>query len=174
MGRTPFFCNFAERAMTTPQNNDLSSNFPSLALPPAPLRLRRGNGAIEVFDELRRKWLVLTPEEWVRQHFVAFLRGSCGFPGALMANEYSIDLNGMLRRCDTVVFDRRLRPLVICEYKAPSVAITQKVFDQIARYNIVLTAPYLMVSNGLRHYCVRFEGTGYVFLDHIPAYSELQ
>lgn len=154
----------------------ISSHYPALALPAVPLRLRRGaglRGAPEVYDELRRKWLALTPEEWVRQHFVAFLRCEREFPAELIANEYGIDLNGMHRRCDTVVFDKRLRPLVICEYKAPSVAITQKVFDQIARYNIVLSAPYLMVSNGLRHFCVRFQGSGYVFLDHIPAYGEL-
>lgn len=150
--------------------------YPDLNLPPAELALRPGagmRGAPEVYDGLRRKWLALTPEEWVRQHFVAFLCGHRGFPASLVANEYAIALNGMSRRCDTVVFDRRLRPTVICEYKAPSVTVTQKVFDQIARYNMVLEAPYLMVSNGLRHFCARFSGEGYVFLPDVPRFEEI-
>lgn len=150
--------------------------YPSLNLPEPQLQLRPGaglRGAPEVFDPLRRKWLALTPEEWVRQHFVAFLRNHRAFPDALIANEYGLRLNGTLRRCDTVVFDRSLRPKVICEYKAPSVPITQKVFDQIARYNIVLEAPYLMVSNGMRNYCVRFSGQSYTFLPQIPFFSEI-
>ena len=91
-----------------------------------------------------------------------------------MANEISLKLNGTARRCDTVIFDRALRPVAIVEYKAPSVALNQKVFDQIARYNSVLGAPFLIVSNGLRHYCCRYvRGTGYRFLNDIPAYSEM-
>ncbi len=155
---------------------DHIQSLPPLNLPRVELRLRPGagvRGAPEVFDALRGKWLALTPEEWVRQHFVGFLCAHRDFPAALVANEYSIRLHGTKRRCDTVVFDRNLRPRVICEYKAPGVNITQKVFDQIARYNIVLEAPYLMVSNGLRHFCVRFEGAGYVFLPDIPTFSDI-
>lgn len=151
--------------------------FVQLNLPAADLRLRPGTtacGAPEVFDTLRNKWLTLTPEEWVRQHFVSFLQTHRGYPTALMANEFAITLNGTSRRCDTVVFDRRLHPRVICEYKSPSVAITQKVFDQIARYNIVLEAPFLMVSNGLRHYCCQFHGDSYQFLPDIPQFTEIQ
>lgn len=155
---------------------DHIANYPTLSLPPVELLLRGGSGqrgAPEVYDALRRKWLVLTPEEWVRQHFVSFLCTHRGYPGELVANEYAITLNGTRRRCDTVIFDRRLRPMVICEYKATSVSITQKVFDQIARYNMVLEAPYLMVSNGLRHFAVRFSGNGYTFLPQLPRYDEL-
>ncbi len=82
-------------------------------------------------------------------------------------------MNGTLKRCDGLVYDRRLRPLVVMEYKAPHVAITQKVFDQIARYNIVVGAPYLIVSNGMRHYCCRFGSGGYSFLPDIPRYDEM-
>ena len=81
-----------------------------------------------------------TPEEWVRQHFVAWLTGALGYPASLMANEVGLRLNGTLRRCDTIIYDRSLRPLVVVEYKAPSVTISQRVFDQIARYNLVLRA----------------------------------
>lgn len=154
--------------------------FPALNLPPCPeMELRPdpdGSGALRVFDRLRRKWLVVTPEEWVRQHFVAYLIAVKGYPRELIANEISLRLNGTLRRCDTVVFSRTLRPLAIVEYKAPSVAVTQKVFDQIARYNIVLEAPCLIVSNGLRHFCCRFDkqkGT-YAFLREVPSYEELK
>lgn len=160
-----------------PQENIDNFPFPALALPPAPLQLRHSDstkGDFEVFDTLRRKWLVLTPEEWVRQNFVHFLISQLGYPAGLVANEYGIRLNRTLRRCDTVVFDRTLRPAVIVEYKAPSVAITQRVFDQIARYNIVLQSRYLIVSNGLEHYCCRFSGSAYTFRPALPTYSELQ
>ena len=130
-------------------------------------------GGMEIFDVLRRRWVALTPEEWVRQHFVAFLATERGVPAALMGNEVSLKLNGTARRCDTVVFDRTLKPVCIVEYKAPSVAVTQKVFDQIARYNSVLKAPYLIVSNGLSHYCCRYGAQGYAFLPDIPPFAEM-
>lgn len=147
-----------------------------LNLPPFDIALRRdAAGATEVYDPLRRKWVALTPEEWVRQHFVNFLVVGRGFPAELMANEIGLKLNRTSRRCDTVVFDRSLRPLVIVEYKAPSVSLTQKVFDQIARYNIVLNASFLIVSNGLRHYCCRFdcEAGTYAFLRDIPQWNSI-
>lgn len=146
-----------------------------LNLPEFDIRLDRTPEGMKVYDSLRRKWLVLTPEEWVRQHFVNYLVSVKDFPPALIANEISLRFNGMARRCDTVVYDRNLRPLVIVEYKAPEIAITQKVFDQIARYNSVLNAPYLIVSNGMHHYCCRFDSSSgqYSFLHDIPAYGEL-
>lgn len=149
-----------------------------LNLPGFDIRLRRDEdsrrGGSEVYDALRRKWVALTPEEWVRQHFVNYLVSHCGYPAGLMGNEVSLRLNGTLRRCDTVVFSKSLRPVVVIEYKAPDVAITQAVFDQIARYNVVMQSRYLMVSNGMRHYCCRYSADGgYVFLRSIPSYSEL-
>lgn len=148
---------------------------PQLNLPAYDPRLRPDvdslRGGMEIYDPLRRKWVALTPEEWVRQNFVNFLVTERGFPGALMVNEAEIKLNGLSRRCDTVVYDRNLRPRVVVEYKAPTVAITQKVFDQIARYNIVVNADVLIVSNGLRHYCCRFDGTDYTFLRDVPSYD---
>lgn len=128
-----------------------------------------------VYDTLRRKLVALTPEEWVRQHFVNFLVAHLGYPAPLMANEIGIELNNTRRRCDTVVFDREARPLVIVEYKAPDVTITQDVFDQVVRYNMVLQARYLMVSNGLCHDCVRvdYSAKKVEFLAEIPPYGEL-
>ncbi|MBD5219549.1 MAG: type I restriction enzyme HsdR N-terminal domain-containing protein [Muribaculaceae bacterium] len=151
--------------------------FPQLNLPAFGARVRPDadsvRGGLEIYDALRRKWVALTPEEWVRQNFVNFLVAERGYPAALMANEVEIKLNGLSRRCDTVVYDTRLQPRVVVEYKAPSVAITQKVFDQIARYNIVVNAGVLIVSNGLRHYCCRFDGEGYRFLRDVPPYAQL-
>lgn len=151
--------------------------FPQLNLPAFGARVRPDadsvRGGLEIYDALRRKWVALTPEEWVRQNFVNFLVAERGYPSALMANEVEIKLNGLSRRCDTVVYDTRLQPRVVVEYKAPSVAITQKVFDQIARYNIVVNAGVLIVSNGLRHYCCRFDGEGYRFLRDVPPYAQL-
>lgn len=152
-------------------------NFPPLNLPPCDLRVRPDTdsrrGGYEVFDTARRRWVALTPEEWVRQHFVHYLQTALGYPSHYIANEVAIDLNGLSRRSDTVVYDRSLRPVLLVEYKAPSVAVTQKVFDQIARYNIVIGARVLVVSNGLQHYCCRFDGSTYTFLPGIPRYSAL-
>lgn len=129
-----------------------------------------------VFDPLRRRFITLTPEEWVRQHFVRYLISEKGYPQALMANEVSLLQNGIKRRCDSLVADRQGRPLVIVEYKAPAIPITQAVFDQIVRYNMVLHARYLMVSNGMAHYCCRldYEHNTYAFLREVPAYGELE
>ncbi len=128
-----------------------------------------------IFDRLRQKFVALTPEEWVRQHFVEFMITRKGFPASLMANEVGITLNGTKRRCDTVVFDRQGSPSVIVEYKAPSVEVTQKTFDQIVRYNMVLHARYLIVSNGLAHYCcvIDYAAHSYSFMSDIPDYDSL-
>ena len=128
-----------------------------------------------ILDIIRRQYVALTPEEWVRQHFVHFLISHKGFPHSLMANEVQLKLNGMNRRCDTVVYDRTLRPRIIIEYKAPTVHITQQVFDQICSYNMVLQVDYLIVSNGLAHYCCKMDYSthSYSFLREIPQYNEL-
>lgn len=132
-------------------------------------------GTVTIYDRLRRRYVALTPEEWVRQHFTRFLIEERGFPEGLMANEVSLTQNGIHRRCDTLVADPGGEPLAIVEYKSPSVAVTQKTFDQIVRYNMVLKARYLMVSNGLAHYCCEIDyDTGtYRFLQDIPPYSTL-
>lgn len=136
---------------------------------------KRDDGSWAIWDRLRDRWVALTPEEWVRQHFVEWLINAKGFPIALMGNEVSLSQNGIARRCDTVIADRTGQPLVIVEYKAPSITITQKTFDQIARYNMVLHAKYLIVSNGLSHYCCRidYDNNSYDFLETIPQYNEM-
>jgi predicted type IV restriction endonuclease len=146
-----------------------------LALPPIAARLRRSPSAVEIYDRLRCRYVALTPEEWVRQHFVGYLIDHKGYPAGLMANEVSLKLNGTSRRCDTLVVDRHGDPLVIVEYKAPGVRVTQRVFDQIVRYNMVLRARVLIVSNGLRHYCceVDYEANSFKFLPEVPAYDSI-
>ncbi|MDE7388504.1 MAG: type I restriction enzyme HsdR N-terminal domain-containing protein [Muribaculaceae bacterium] len=146
--------------------------FTPLNLPPGELRLGRdGSGRVTVWDVLRRKWVVLTPEEWVRQHMVRHLINDLGYPMHLMANEVGLRLNGRSRRCDTIVWRAgRPEPLLVVEFKAPSVAITQRTLEQAARYNMVLGARALLLSNGLTHFCCSAGGG---VLEGIPAYSEL-
>lgn len=146
-----------------------------LNLPPFAINVKKTDGKLSVFDPLRRKYIALTPEEWVRQHFVNYLVVEKGYPQALIANEIQINLNNLNRRCDSVVYDRSLQPLVIVEYKSPDVNITQEVFDQIARYNIVLRVRFLIVSNGLSHYCCKidYEKQDYEYIPEIPDYKEL-
>ncbi len=140
------------------------------------LGIDRQAGRLRVFDVLRRRHVALTPEEWVRQHFVHYLINELGYPAALLANEVSLSLNGMQRRCDSVLYDRHARPRMLIEYKAPSVPLTQQVFDQISRYNIVMRVRYLIVSNGLTHYCCRvdYESGTYQFLRELPSYALLE
>ena len=133
------------------------------------------NGKNVIFDSLRKKYVALTPEEWVRQHFIHFLTDFKGYPKGLLANEVQLNLNGTKKRCDTVLFNSELNARMIVEYKAPQVEITQAVFDQITRYNMVLKVEYLIVSNGLHHYCCRidYQTMKYTFLPDIPAYKDL-
>ncbi|HIZ68927.1 MAG TPA: type I restriction enzyme HsdR N-terminal domain-containing protein [Candidatus Prevotella avicola] len=146
-----------------------------LNLPDYPIKLGGTPDMPTIYDTLRRKYVKLTPEEWVRQHFVHMLVERKGYPGALMANEVALKVGEKQLRADTVLYDSRLRPRMIVEYKAPHVAITQAVFDQIATYNLLLRVDYLVVSNGLSHYCCRmdYENRQYRYLQDIPLYAEL-
>lgn len=146
-----------------------------LNLPAYEAKIAVRNGKNVIFDTIRKKYVALTPEEWVRQNFVNFLIAHKGYPLSLLANEVLIKLNGTNKRCDTVLFQRDLKAKLIVEYKAPSVNITQDVFDQITRYNMVLKVDFLIVTNGLNHYCCKIDYVtqSYVFLSEIPDYSLL-
>ena len=139
------------------------------------IRLRKQDEQVQIFDPIRGKWLVLTPEEWVRQHFVHYLISAKGYPASLMANETAINLNKIKLRCDTVVYDKSLTPRAIVEYKAPSVPITKETFSQIARYNLVLKVDYLIISNGIKHYCCKMDyaTNSYSFVKEIPDYQTI-
>lgn len=147
----------------------------SLNLPPYEIKITEREGKRQIFDPLRKSYVALTPEEWVRQHFVNYLLQYKGYPTSLTANEVGITLNGMSRRCDTVIYDKSLKPRAIVEYKAPSVKITKEVFAQISRYNLVLRVDYLIISNGLQHYCCKMNYTNnsFTFMQDIPDYNTL-
>ena len=146
-----------------------------LNLPFTELRIKKQKEKDYVFDRLRKQFVRLTPEEYVRQQFISFLIEYKGYPSGRLANEVEIVLGNVRKRCDTVLYDNHLQPLMIIEYKAPPVAISQKTFDQIARYNFALQVPWLIVSNGIRHFCCRIdkEKNEYVFLNEIPEHEKL-
>ncbi|MFC2109225.1 type I restriction enzyme HsdR N-terminal domain-containing protein [Bacteroidota bacterium] len=127
-----------------------------------------------IFGLIRKKYLVLTPEEWVRQHFVAYLISRKEYPISLIAVEKQLEINGLKKRTDILIFNQQGTPEIIVECKAPSIPITQATFDQIARYNLKLNANYLIVTNGLEHfYCkMDFENEKYIFLKDIPNYCK--
>lgn len=130
---------------------------------------------IYIWDRIRRKYVTLTPEEWVRQHFINYLISEKNYPESLIANETQIILNNRKVRCDSVVYNNKLDPVCIIEYKSPDIKITQNVFDQIVKYNMVLKVQYLIVSNGIQHYCCRINYTNLsvTYLEEIPDYINL-
>ena len=144
-----------------------------LTLPPYQIRVKETHGRKQIFDILRRKYVALTPEEWVRQHFVHFLINHKGYPATLLANEVKLNVGDKKLRADTVLYSRQLKPQVIIEYKAPQIEITQKVFDQIMVYNMLLHVDYLIVSNGIKHYCCKidYNNQKYLYLEDIPNYD---
>ena len=146
-----------------------------LNLPSADFRIREEKGKRLIFDSLRRKYVKLTPEEWVRQHFVNYLTQHKGYPTALLANEMELKIGTKRLRCDTLLYNRYMQPRMIIEYKAPHITISQQVFEQIASYNTLLHVDYLVVSNGLQHYCCKmnYEQHSMLFLKQIPDYSEI-
>ena len=147
-----------------------------LNLPEYSFKIRHEESCTYIFDEIRKKFLVLTPEEWVRQHFVQFIIREKGFPRSLIKLEGGLKLNTLQKRTDIVAFNSSGQKVLMIECKAPGVTISQKVFDQIARYNIVHQIPLLAVSNGIEHYycTVDFESKTYQFLPSLPLYQELK
>ena len=140
------------------------------------IRLSKQNEQLQIFDSIRGKWLVLTPEEWVRQNTIIYISDTLEAPIARIANEVGITYNGLTKRCDSIIYDDYGRPLIIIEYKRTDVQITQRVFDQIATYNMQLQVPYLIVSNGLQHILckVDFEQKKYIFAQQWPKYNDLK
>ena len=148
-------------------------DLPTLAFPEAALRLEVRQEKWQVYDVGRKKWLVLTPEEWVRQHAVDYLVRHLGYPRALVKSEGGQKVHGMTRRFDVLAYSRAGAPLLLMECKAPSVKITQATFEQVSSYNLHQRAPLLVVTNGLQHYCcqVDFEKRSYSWLQEIPQFD---
>ena len=146
-----------------------------LNLPTYDIQLGGTREKPEIFDFLRRRFVKLTPEEWVRQHFVHWLVEHKGYPKGLLGNEIALRVGDKKLRCDSILYDQQALPRMIIEYKAPTIALSQKVFDQISAYNLLLHVDYLVVSNGMQHYCCRmdYERNDYDFLPDIPDYEKI-
>ena len=151
-------------------------DYPVLNFPAFDLRLEGPPGQVGIFDVVRRKFVRLTPEEWVRQHLIHFLIHHRNYPLHLLAVEYSLKWDKLTRRCDVIAFGKGLRPLLIAEVKAPQVPVTQKVLDQVLRYNLPFRAPHLLLSNGLRHFMFSLDGTGgsYAPRQDVPFYQDIR
>lgn len=147
----------------------------SLNLPPYKIKLGGTPDKPTIYDILRSKFVALTPEEWVRQHFIHFLIEHKGYPAALLANEVRLQIGRKQLRADSVLYDVSLRPVMIIEYKAPQVTLTRKVFDQISAYNLFMQVDYLVVTNGLEIYCCKRDNSGkkYLFIDGLPDYQNI-
>jgi len=143
-----------------------------LNLPEYDFRVRNEDGKQMIFDTIRRKFVVLTPEEWVRQHFIQFLKNEKKYPESLMAVEKQIMVNGKQRRFDLLIYNRKGQPHLIAEFKAPNVKITQDTFDQVVRYNMALHVERVVVSNGLQHFVcdIDYDNNSYAFLREIPEF----
>jgi hypothetical protein len=146
-----------------------------LQLPPYPFKITEDNGQLILFDVIRKKNIVLTPEEWVRQHFVQYLILQKKYPKSLIKLEGGHKLHGQAKRSDIIVYNPDGEKILLVECKAPSVPIDQHVFDQVARYNMVHKVRLIAVTNGLQHYFCRvnFDEGSYRFVEELPGYGEL-
>ena len=146
-----------------------------LNLPAYKFRIKKENEKFFIFDDLRKKFVSLTPEEWVRQNFLRFLIEEKKFPASLIAVEKQLMVNESKKRFDALIYTSNAQPLVIAEFKAPDVEIEQSVFDQAATYNLALNVRFFIISNGLVHYFCELDKTNsqYVFYKEIPSYREL-
>lgn len=143
-------------------------NFPTYSF-----RFKNSENKVSIFDEIRKKFILLTPEEWVRQHVIHFLIYEKKYPKSYINVEKVVKVNGMNKRYDIIVFNKDGSIFLLIECKAPEITIDQKAFDQIARYNMILNATYLMVTNGLNHYFCEmdFEKEQYSFLKYLPDFN---
>lgn len=147
-------------------------SLPKLNLPYVDLKTKLEKGTMQVFDVVRKKYVKLTPEEWVRQHFIHYLKNERSYPFGLMGIEKMVKYNNLRTRADIVFYNRQAHPEMIVECKAPSLKITQDVFDQIAKYNFQLKVKYLVVTNGMQHFCcaMHYSKNDIEFLKDIPFY----
>lgn len=149
-------------------------SLPILNFPAIDARFQNSEaGVLQVFDMVRRKFVVLSPEEWVRQHLIHYLVYHREVPLSMVSVEKQLLLNGTRKRTDVVIFNSSLKPLMIIECKAPSVELDQKAVNQILRYNLTLQVPYLFMTNGLQHICLRIDGPEPEILKDFPHYPVL-
>jgi hypothetical protein len=149
------------------------TNHPTLTFPARDFRIEEVDGQHNIFDPVRKKMVALTPEEWVRQHVIAYLHHDKGYPLSLLVVEKEFTYNKLSKRADIVACDNTGAPVLMVECKSYDVPITQEVFDQIVRYNMVMHVKILLITNGINIYCCSLEGGEYKALQHIPAYKDL-
>jgi hypothetical protein len=147
-----------------------------LNLPAYPFKLRPVDKGHEIFDEVRGKWLLCTPEEWVRQHFVMFLLRNFEYSKGLLAIEIGLTVNGQKKRADIVVYNSNRSPVMIVECKSTKIKLGTSTFEQAASYNMALKVPFLVITNGKDHYCAQIDhaSMSWKFVDHIPTWDEIQ
>ena len=153
----------------------MTLQLPKLNFPRSTFKLKDDQGKVYILDVSRKKYVMLTPEEWVRQNCLHYLRDDKKYPISLLAVEKGIRVNGKNLRYDIVAYNKNASPVLLVECKAPEVKIDQSTFDQIASYNLELKVPYLMVTNGLQHFCCvsDFEKKKYNFLKEVPLFTEV-
>jgi hypothetical protein len=144
-----------------------------LNLPVYQFKTKQEGERTYIFDTIRKKYLVLTPEEWVRQNFIQYLINEKQFPKSLIVIETGLKYNQLQKRLDVLVYDKQGAPHLIIECKAPEVKITQDVFDQVARYNFIFKAKYLVVTNGLQHFCceMNYTDNSFQYIEQIPVFE---
>jgi hypothetical protein len=152
--------------------HERSNIFPQLNLPEAEMRLRKLGESTQIYDAFRKRWVSLSPEEWVRQHFLHFLVDSHHYPINRIAVEFSLSVYGMKKRADIVVFNSAMQPWMLVECKHAEIPLTQTVFDQAARYNLTLKVPYLAITNGMALLAAGIEGNEIRMLNSLPHLSE--
>lgn len=145
----------------------------TLNLPSYQFKLKQQGLRTQIFDSIRKKYVVLTPEEWVRQNFLQFLIQDKKYPASLIAVEAGLKYNQLQKRMDVLVYNKQGTPHLMVECKAPEVKINQDVFDQIARYNMVFKVKYLVVTNGMHHFCclMDYPNNAYQYLEQIPVFE---
>ncbi len=146
-----------------------------LNLPAYKFKIKKKGSKFEIYDEFRKKYLILTPEEWVRQHFLMYLHITKQFPKGLIAIEKGLKVNTLNKRTDIVIYNKKGKAGIIVECKAPEIKISQDTFEQIARYNMSLKVDFLIVTNGLEHYCCKmdYKNSSYKFIEEIPSFELL-
>jgi hypothetical protein len=146
---------------------------PTLDFPVFDFKIKGVEGQEKIFDPVRKKYVALTPEEWVRQHAIAYLHTQLGYPFGLMAVEKKLVYNQLVKRADIVAYNNSGKPLMIVECKSYEVKMSQDVFHQILRYNLKLKVKVILVTNGIVHHCCRFDGEKYLPLSSIPEYKSI-
>lgn len=146
-------------------------SYPKLSWPAIELTYKQEEGKVYIKDVFRNKWIVQTPEEWVRQHVAFYLRDHIGCPAGLMSLEKQLKINQQTKRWDILCYDKSAKPTLLVECKAFDIPIKEEVFHQAMRYNIDLQAPYLLVTNGIKSFVLEWKNNKYQFIPQIPAFE---